>query len=205
MLIGNTCSNCEVTFYVQKCKFDLAKKRNGIGPKCCSKKCTDEYKSKKIRLKCSYCDVDIVKKPRDIKRNKNFFCQQSCAAKFRNKNRVSVYKRSKLEKWIEEELNIRYDFEIKFNTKVEIGRELDIYVPHIKLAFEINGIFHYQPIFGVDRLNKIIENDNKKYFLCSENKIKLCILNISDSKRFNKSKDIKYLNYIIDVIDNEIS
>jgi hypothetical protein len=58
-------------------------------------------------------------------------------------------RRSKLEKWLEEQLIKMYpNLEIHFNRKDTINSELDIFIPSLKLAFELNGIFHYEPIYG---------------------------------------------------------
>jgi hypothetical protein len=65
------------------------------------------------------------------------------------------YNRSKLEIYLEQELIKLYStLEIHFCRSDTIGSELDIYIPSLKLAFEINGIFHYKPIFGEDKLKK---------------------------------------------------
>ena len=37
-----------------------------------------------------------------------------------------------------------------------INSELDVYVPSLNLAFELNGIFHYEPIYGEKKLNQIL-------------------------------------------------
>lgn len=38
--------------------------------------------------------------------------------------------------------------DFKFNDRETIGLKLDIYIPSLKLAFEINGVFHRKNIFG---------------------------------------------------------
>lgn len=45
------------------------------------------------------------------------------------------------------------------NGKEIIGSELDFYFPTLRLAIELNGIFHYEPIYGKDKLKKIVQND----------------------------------------------
>ena len=62
--------------------------------------------------------------------------------------------------WLEEQLTSLYPkLDIHFNRKDTIGSELDIYIPSLNLAVELNGIFHYEPIFGKDKLSKIKTND----------------------------------------------
>ena len=103
-----------------------------------------------------------------------------------------------MEIWIEENLKNKYNFEILFNNKEIIGSELDIYIPHFKLAFELNGIFHYEPIFGNKKLEQTINNDNRKFQACLEKGIEFCIIDTSGSKKFKPERDKKYL----DIIDN---
>ena len=80
----------------------------------------------------------------------------SCAATYNNKNKTHGTRRSKLECFIEKKLSELYpDLTIHYNQKDTINSELDIYIPSFKLAFELNGIFHYEPIYGEEKLNQI--------------------------------------------------
>jgi hypothetical protein len=64
------------------------------------------------------------------------------------------------------------------------GLELDIYIPHLKLGIEWNGIYHIEPIKGNDALQKIIGKDNKKQELCK--KLGITLLVISDRTSHKK-------------------
>jgi hypothetical protein len=160
----------------------------------------------RIYTKCKNCNIDIITKAYRLKKSKsgNSFCNLSCAATYNNTHKTSGTRRSKLEFWIEEELKKIYEFEIIFNDKKRINSELDISIPALNLAFELNGIFHYEPIYGDEKLKKIENNDNRKYQACLENKIELCILDTSSSKKFKPERDIKYLNIIKSIIENKI-
>ena len=115
-------------------------------------------------VNCKNCNIEIVKHLSDIKsKSGNSFCSRSCSATYNNKNKKFGTRRSKLENWIENELKKKYDFKIIFNGKEAVNSELDIYIPSLKLAFELNGIFHYEPIYGEDKLNKVKNNDGRKY------------------------------------------
>ena len=81
--------------------------------------------------------------------------------------------------------------------------ELDIYIPSLKLAFELNGIFHYEPIHGMDLLSKIQNNDNRKILACAEQQIELCIIDSTDLKYFKLNKAEKYLKIITDIINQK--
>lgn len=173
----------------------------------CSKKC--EYEKRKsyiIEKECNFCGVLIFTKNHLIKKSKsgNMFCSSSCSAKYNNTHKSKGYRRSKMEIWIEDELKKKYNFQIVFNGKETINSELDIYIPSLKLAFELNGIFHYEPIYGVDKLNSIRNNDDRKFQACLEDKIELCILDVSGSKKFKPERDRKYLEIIEEIIESKL-
>jgi hypothetical protein len=201
------CYQCG-SIFLRKKKYVLHEfKRNKNEIKFCNLKCFGLYKNKKIQYNCSNCNSIIFKTKRDIKRSKsgNLFCNSSCSAMYNNTHKKTGTRRSKLEFWIEEELKKMYEFEIIFNDKKRINSELDIYIPSLNLAFELNGIFHYEPIYGEEKLKKIENNDNRKYQACLENKIELCILDTSSSKKFKPERDIKYLNIIKSIIEEKIN
>jgi hypothetical protein len=83
-----------------------------------------------------------------------------------------------------------------------INSELDFYFPSLKFAIELNGIVHYKPIYGTDKLNSIKNNDANKLILCSNNKIDLMVIpTISSSLKVFE----KYWNEIKHAIDTKIS
>ena len=170
----------------------------------CSKDCFYEYCKKGKKLKCKYCNKKIYRKQSEINKNTTgfFFCGRSCSAKHRNLNKQFGTKISKLEKYIKNKLEHIYpDLEIHFNRKDAINSELDIYIPSLKLAFELNGVFHYEPIFGDDKLSKIKNNDQRKFQACLENKIELCIIDTSKQKYFKEHSSKEYLDIITNIID----
>jgi hypothetical protein len=167
----------------------------------CSKKCFNIYqRGIKIKMECKNCLKQIEKLPSYV--SKNNFCSRSCAATYNNKNKTHGTRRSKLECFIEKKLNELYpDLEIHYNKKDTINSELDIYIPSFKLAFELNGIFHYEPIYGEEKLTQITNNDNRKFQACLEKGIELCILDTSQQNYFSEKKSLKYLKIITDIID----
>lgn len=155
-----------------------------------------------VEMKCSICSKTFLKLHKEIKKSKNHFCSRSCAATYNNQNKTYGIRRSKLEIWLEEHLIALYpNLEIHFNRKDTIGSELDIYIPSLKLAFELNGIFHYEPIFGNDKLQKIQENDSNKFQKCQEHGISLCIIDTSSQKYFKPKSSQKFLDIITEIID----
>jgi hypothetical protein len=158
-------------------------------------------KENKIEYICLYCNSHFI----DKITNKRKFCNRSCAAKYNNAHKTTGTRRSKMEIWVEEQLESEYEFEIIFNGKEVINSELDIYIPHLKLAFELNGIFHYEPIYGENKLENVKNNDNRKFQACLEKSIELCIIDISGSIHFKPERDKKYLDIIKNIINNKLA
>lgn len=175
----------------------------------CSPQCFRLFQTKKFNLKpdvlCATCTQVFTKRKSQI-RSANSFCSRSCAATFNNKNKTHGTRRSKLEMWLESQLISLYPkLEIHFNKKDAIGSELDIYIPSLQLAFELNGIFHYEPIYGQSKLDQIKANDVSKTKQCHEAKIDLCIIDTSGQKYVKPKTSQKYLDIIISIINERYS
>jgi hypothetical protein len=166
--------------------------------------------------KCKHCDVIIdyqkyLQKAADERNNikkgiltYNFFCSSSCAATYNNTHKTKGYRKSKLEVYLEKVLtNLYPNIEMHFNRKDAINSELDIYIPSLKLAFELNGIFHYEPIYGPEKLSQIKNNDERKFQACLENGIELCIIDSSKLKSFKDSNAKPYLDIICNIINKK--
>lgn len=169
----------------------------------CSSKCSNMRRLVEGRIvqMCLNCGEPFENTIKQLENHK--FCSQSCSATFNNKNKTTGTRRSKIEQFIEERLTILFtDLEIVFNDKSTIGSELDIYFPSLKLAFELNGIFHYEPIFGETKLDKIQSNDKTKMIDCIKNGIDLCVVDISYIKRFSEQSSLKVLNTIIKIVND---
>jgi hypothetical protein len=197
------CEFCDNTFRAQKrhIKHELKTKKGQV--RFCSLKCSSKYfHGEPIIVTCKNCNKIFSKQLCRIKSSPNHFCSKSCAATYNNKNKKTGTRRSKLEKYIEEQLTISYPkLNIEFNKKDTIGSELDIYIPSLKLAFELNGIFHYEPIYGNEKLNQIQENDKSKTKACLDNHIDLCIIDVSQLKYFKPSNAKKYLDIVVNIIN----
>jgi len=200
------CKNCKKTF--QKRKELIVRFLNKKTCKTfdyCSAKCSRESQGGFTILFCKNCNIEFKKRNFEIKKSNNHFCSKSCAAKYNNKNKSFGTRRSKLEHWIEEQLTQIYpSLHIDFNQKTAINSELDIYIPSLNLAFELNGIFHYEPIYGVNKLQQIRENDISKSKACHEAKIDLCTIDTSGQKYFKESTSQKYLDIINNIIKERL-
>lgn len=203
--IETICKNCKKTFkkILKRYNENIKLKRDIF----CTRTCANTYKSSAINVICTNCKITIHKRPGEIKKSKsgNSFCSKSCSATQNNLRKTIGTRRSKLEHYIENQLTILYpNLSITYNNKEVIGSELDIYIPSLKLAFELNGIYHYEPIHGKNKLLKIQENDSNKFKLCIENDISLCIIDSSSLKRFKSESAKKFVDIIINIINKNL-
>lgn len=197
------CTHCNKIYSKLKKKILSNFKTFNLYPKFCSNKC-QRMSIKHIHvleITCNNCNQYFEIRKSQYQKSVNHFCSQSCAATFNNKNKTHGTKRSKLEVYLKNKLQELYpNLKIVFNGKEAISSELDIYIPSLKLAFELNGIFHYEPIFGNNKLNQIQNNDSNKFQKCQEKEISLCIIDTSSQKRFTEQSSQKYLDIINQLI-----
>ena len=204
------CVQCKCLFHLQKriVQCILA----GTYPNCakgsfCSRTCIYENKTKKVKIPCKQCGSMVSRLLCEAKSSVSgfVFCNRSCSAKYNNAHKKTGLRRSKLEMWIESELTTKYpNLEIHFNKTDTINSELDVYIPSLKLAVELNGIFHYEPIFGESKLVYTQNNDARKFQACLGRGIELCIIDTSGQTYFKQSSSMKYLNIITEIINRKL-
>lgn len=201
------CEVCNKQFQITKRNLLIAQKRNQQVLYCSQQCYQQKVKSdKRLTLTCKQCGNTIEKHKRLTAKQSNFFCSRSCSAIYSNTHKTHGTRRAKLEAYIEQQLNTIYPtLTIIYNNKEAISSELDIYIPMLKLAFELNGIFHYEPIYGSSTLSKIKNNDNRKFQACLEHDIELCIIDTSSQKRFTELSSSIFLNIITSLINDKIS
>ena len=200
------CYYCDKPFNTIKKRISHELKYNRGRVKFCSQECNKLLNNPPNIVECKNCNCLFKKIISNVMSTKNNFCSHSCSASYNNKNKKTGNRRSKLEIWLESQLITLYpNLLIDFNKKSAIMSELDIYIPSLNLAFELNGIFHYEPIYGVDKLEQIKSNDKSKSLACHEAKIDLCIIDTSAQKYVKPSTSQKYLNIIVDIINERIS
>lgn len=146
-------------------------------------------------MKCYGCGKDFERSKSAT--GKLNFCGSSCSARHNNMNKTHGNRRSKLEKFIEEKLSKTISHEIHYNRKDAIGSELDIYIPSLKLAIEINGVFHYQNIYGDSKLEAIQRMDTVKALACEEKGITIEVIDVSGYRYFKESTAMKYVDHIL--------
>lgn len=63
------------------------------------------------------------------------------------------------------------------------GVEVDVAIPSLRLAIEWNGVIHFQPIYGQEKLNVVQRRDAMKSQLAADLEIRLIVINDTDSKK----------------------
>lgn len=176
--------NCESIVLLASWQFK--KNKNNF----CSIECRNKFQDKKEDVICIECGIEFKKVLSEIKRKPRHFCSEICRKNL-NKHKDWGSSRSKLEIAIEEHFKVVFPFiNIDYN-KTETGYELDIFIPCLDLAIEINGIFHYKAIYGETRLLRTQQIDKDKLIKCEELDIKLIVINVSEdgqSERIQKQR-----------------
>lgn len=199
------CEICHKTF--NRNSRDMASYKNkNLNHIYCSRHCKGIANSKKIEITCVNCFKSIWRTPSHMNKNKNSFCSLSCAASYNNRHKTYGCNRSKLEIYLEQQIHLMYPtLELICNDRQLLnGIELDFYFPSISLAIELNGIFHYEPIFGESQLAKIQNKDQQKIYLCNQKQINLAVIDASQHKNLTSKVKDKFLKIFKQIIDSAI-
>lgn len=92
---------------------------------------------------------------------------------------------------------------IHYNQTSAIEQELDIFIPELKLAIEINGIVHYKPIYGEQTLERTLKSDAIKQQRCEGREIILKVIDVSTTNYSLQTAEI-VLNQICNIITDHI-
>ena len=164
----------------------------------CSRTCRYGYQEKGQATSCAQCQKSIRKTPAEIRKTKrHVFCSKSCAATFNNRHKEYGCRRSRLEKYIEQQLSRQFHGLVFIcNSHEAIGAELDFYFPTLRLAIEINGVIHYRPIYGSAKLKQVQDSDRHKARSCRKQNIKLKIVDVSGEVSYTKAMRERYWNIV---------
>jgi hypothetical protein len=192
------CLHCGKIFLLEKFRVLRGIKR-GTG-KYCSQTCARHARRTSQEVPCANCQTLFRKHSVELKRTGNHFCSRSCAAQYNNRHKnLGASRRSKAEDYLS--YLIRRDFpalKIIQNDRMLLpsGLEVDIIIPHLKLAIELNGPIHYFPLFGVEKLAKIRAADILKQKEIQGAGYSLLVIDISAHGYFKKAKTMLNEYYV---------
>lgn len=203
-LLPCKCLNCGKTFYRKKqYLLEAIKGYEGNTAEFCSPACARmRQKASKI-VECGWCGKSMNRPIHTLRRSISgkVFCSRSCSSRYSQAHKTKGANRSMLEIFLEHRFSeIDLGYELRFNAKTAIQAELDIYIPALNIAFEINGVFHYKPIFSQEKFDKTLLRDKFKKSECFNKDITLYILDVSNDKDFNELDGLRYFDYILNII-----
>lgn len=189
------CINCEKEF--NKLTYEVKRSPKHF----CSENCFSMYQKTRPTLNCHVCSKSFIGRPKDIKNSKSGynFCSRSCSATFNNKQKRKS-RRSKCEQKLINLITSHYpQLSIQSNDKTMLGGlEVDIAIPSLNLAIEWNGIVHFKPIYGEEKLRRIQQIDQQKLFLATAKNINLVVIPDMVSTNQHVSASFQQIKYIID-------
>lgn len=164
----------------------------------CCPRCANLHAIRSQTVTCKQCSKSFIKRLSEIKSYPNHFCSHSCSATFSNKTRLKT-RRSKCEIALFEMLVKEFpNLDILPNDKTMLeGYEVDIAIPQLKLAIEWNGIVHFKPIYGQEKLNKIQNRDQEKLLLATNKNINLIIISDHSSTMSRVNEAFEQIKSII--------
>lgn len=169
----------------------------------CSRTCSNKSKTNRIELPCEECGKITQKAAWHITRYKHFFCSYACHAKYKNRTKQHGVRRSTIEDYIESMICETFpSIQLLCNDTVILGGlELDFYFPMLKFAIELNGITHYEPIYGEDRFTRSQDSDKRKMISCYEKGIELAVIDVSGAKCLTKKWKSIYWQEVHTLLD----
>jgi hypothetical protein len=210
-LVSLECEQCSGVFEGLKTDVASAIKLRPTSFRFCSDECRDVSLSKKVDVICTNCGIPFKKLHcQFLKSDPNHFHNRSCSATYLNKHKKFGVNRSRAELLIES--LVRRDFpdtEIQTNVRavLDSGLEIDILLPEINIAIELNGPVHYFPIYGDEKFKKTKNNDLLKQIEIQEKGINLIVVDISQMKYWKKTILLLteyYNNYLKPIIEDSI-
>lgn len=116
--------------------------------------------------------------------------------------RVSSKQGSKLENFLVNAL-IQDGYKIQFHQEQTLANtklQIDILIPNMNVAIEVDGPSHFAPVWGDDTLKRNIKYDQKKTGLILGKG--LALIRIKQTMDFSKSRSILIYNKLKELLDN---
>lgn len=181
------CQECNEVFHLAWKTVRDARRGYRSGGRLINTKNCSRCKRNSRMVECQRCGARFHKTAGDILRRPNHFCNHSCAASYNNRKR-EYRPRSRAEDFLEGILT-RAGHYVECNRRdiLPSGLEIDIFVPRIELAVELNGPVHYKPIYGADRLMQARRNDAIKHKEAVAAGLDFHTINVSQS-RFEQTR-----------------
>jgi hypothetical protein len=175
MLHKMQCDYCGKEFY----RNNGTAERKRTNASYCNLQCRADAYNRRLIVQCKWCGKDVTKIRAEYtaSKTKNLFCNKSCACSYNNTQRRKS-RRSKSEKQLFD-LLVKEFPAITFipNDKTMLdGYEVDVGIPELNLAIEWNGVVHFLPIYGQEKLSKIQERDAAKIALAQQKAITLIVV-----------------------------
>lgn len=190
------CPTCNRVYYkpTKRIQENLKRHRTSF----CSRMCKDNHQVTSKILRCTQCGVSLKRKAGEVAKSKsgNFFCGVSCSAVYNNLHKKHGKTRSKYELHLEEIVRTQYPtLDYSANDK-RLGAEIDFLFPGLKLAVEVNGVYHRLPIHGQNKLRRIQELDKKRKDLCQAHGLSLHIIEVTDIRRDKESVTQQFIDLL---------
>lgn len=173
--------------------------------KYCSRACRDKGTQDRVTVTCANCGKKIERQRYELDVKDLFFCDNHCYHEYIKTHPIAPNGNSvsKLERLIRYSLQLLLPNEkVEYNNRTILdGLELDIYYPNIRVAIEINGLWHYVPIKKNQNLQLIQEHDMLKKNRSNEKNIKLYVVECREGIAMIPSEMYKLIPYIKNIAE----
>lgn len=170
-------------------------KKNPYKKKQIIKNLIEKNTKPKVEFVCPVCGKIIMMTENQFKKRK--YCGGTCRNKINNKQIFGT--RSKAEIYLENRLTKEFqNLHIIYNDREILnGKELDVFIPSLKLAIEWNGIYHFKKIRDDGFFEKTKMKDNQKIEECLELGIELYVIkDLTSDKKFIKEETEKIIKFL---------